>query len=166
MKLEPNCRELPTLVNVNRRERATPSRPVGRPGRIPSMATSGPRIGLFLTELLVDDWAGTVRWYVETLRLRLALEDRAGLYALLESGSGSGRLALKGGGIPGPSRDRVRLVFEVDDVDAERERLLCSGLDVGVPTDSPEGYRAITLLDPERTPLTLFCWKASGPEVV
>jgi predicted enzyme related to lactoylglutathione lyase len=114
---------------------------------------------LYLTEIKVTDWHRLVRWYVETLGLRLVLEDAAHEYALLDAAGG--RVALKGGGSPGLPRDVVRLVFEVADLEAERDRLARHGEAVSPPEESPEGYRAIRLRDPEGTPITLFCWEAS-----
>jgi predicted enzyme related to lactoylglutathione lyase len=125
------------------------------------MATSRPRIAFYLTEILVTDWPGMVRWYVDVVGLQLTLQDAGHRYAMLEAGPG--RIALKGGGggPPGLPRDAVRLVFEVADVDAERDRLARHGMVVGPPEDSPEGYRAIRFRDPEGTPITLFCWRTN-----
>ena len=123
------------------------------------MTTSKPGTALYLTEIKVTDWPEMVRWYVATLGLRLALEDTPHQYALLEAGPGSGRIALKGGGSPGLLHGAVRLVFEAADVDAERDRLVRRGAAVSAAEESPEGYRAIRLRDPEGTPITLFCWK-------
>jgi predicted enzyme related to lactoylglutathione lyase len=124
------------------------------------MATphSEPDLALYLTEIKVTDWPALVRWYVEVLGLRLALEDASRQYALLEAGPG--RLALKSGAAAGLARDTVRLVFEVADVDAERDRLVGLGVAVSLPEERTEGYRAIRLHDPEGTPVTLFCWRS------
>lgn len=113
-------------------------------------------IALAFTEVKVNDWPGLVRWYVETLGLRPVLEDAAHRFALLDAGPG--RVAIKGGGPPGLPRDAFRLVFEVPDVDAERDRLCRRGVAVGDPEGNLEGYRAIRFLDPEGTPITLFSW--------
>jgi predicted enzyme related to lactoylglutathione lyase len=128
------------------------------------MTTSPTAPALYLTEIKVTDWARVVRWYVETLGLRLTLEDTAHDYALFEAGAG--RLAIKGtaplvrrGSADPAAHDAVRLIFETTDVDAERDRLAARGVVVTPPEDSPEGYRAIRLRDPEGTPITLFCWK-------
>jgi predicted enzyme related to lactoylglutathione lyase len=121
------------------------------------MTTSEPDLELYLTEIKVTDWPTMVRWYVTNLGLRLAREDVPHQYALLESGGG--RIALKGGRPAGTLAGPVRLVFETADVDAVRTRLAAAGVDVSPPEESPEGYRTIRLRDPERTPITLFCWK-------
>jgi predicted enzyme related to lactoylglutathione lyase len=127
------------------------------------MTTPRTGLALYLTEINVGDWSALVRWYVETLGLHPALEDTAHQYALLEAGTG--RIALKGerGDAPGGPRHAVRLVFEVADVDAERTRLAGRDVETSPPEDSPEGYRAIRLHDPEGTPITLFCWKDLTP---
>src|SRR3954453_18934626 len=123
------------------------------------MATPRPVVALFLAEVKVTDWPAMVRWYVEALDLALAPEDADRRYALLDAGPG--RVALKGGAPPGLPRGAVRLVFEVADLDDERERLsrLDPDLDLGPIEESREGYRAIRLNDPEGTPITLFSWK-------
>jgi predicted enzyme related to lactoylglutathione lyase len=123
------------------------------------MSTPRSGIALFATEIKVTDWPGEVRWYVEVLGLRPILEDTAHEYALLQAGPV--RLALKGGAPSDLPRDAVRLVFEVADLNSERDRLARNGLTVSQPEESPEGYRAIRLQDPEGTPITFFCWKTS-----
>src|SRR4051794_13656300 len=93
-------------------------RPLGPPvpnvraSRLMAIVSSG--IELFLTEIKVSDWAKSVRWYVETLGLRLVLDDHEHEYALLEAGRG--RLALKGGSGEGLGRDGMRLIFQVREV--------------------------------------------------
>ena len=112
---------------------------------------------LFLTEIKVTDWPRAVRWYVEILGLRVVLSDPEPQYALLAAGSG--RVALKGGGAEDLGRDAVRLVFQVEDADAERARLLDLGVAVGPTRESPrEGYREVRLNDPEGMPIALFSW--------
>jgi len=120
------------------------------------MANDATGLELFLTEIKVSDWAGTLRWYVETLGMRLLLEDSDHQYALLASGPG--RLALKGGSPEGLHRDHVRLVFRVEDLETELERLIGQGVALAPPVDNPvEGYREVRLHDPEGTPIRLFC---------
>ena len=122
---------------------------------------------LFMAELKVDDWPGLVRWYAETLGLRITLRDDAGGFALFETGGG--RLALKRGATPGAApadvRGRTRLVFRVDDVDDARRRLVAKGVDVAGPFENArEHYREVRLADPEGTPITLFNGTAGGPK--
>jgi catechol 2,3-dioxygenase-like lactoylglutathione lyase family enzyme len=123
------------------------------------MASPVPGLGpeLFLTELKVTDWPRAVRWYVEILGLRVVLSDPEPQYALLAAGSG--RVALKGGGSEDLGRNAVRLVFQVEDAEAERARLLDLGVAVGPMREiSREGYREVRLADPEGVPITLFSW--------
>ncbi len=112
---------------------------------------------LFLVEIKVADWERAVRWYAEVLGLRPVLSDPANRFALL--GAGTGRVGLKQG-LPGSGRALVRLIFRVDDLDAEHERLRAQGVTVGDPSENTvEGYREIRLSDPEGTPITLFQWR-------
>ncbi|MBV8317854.1 MAG: hypothetical protein JOZ53_23170 [Planctomycetaceae bacterium] len=129
------------------------------------MERTHPGIQLFLTELKVADWPCALRWYVDVLGHRPVLEDTEHQYALLEAGTG--RVALKGGGVPGtgvdpvpgPGRDAVRLVFRVEDLEVARARLRDRGVDVGaLVEDQRECYRSVRLSDPEGTPIRLFCW--------
>ena len=119
-----------------------------------------PTIELFMVEVRVADWTASARWYVDVLGLRPILEDLDRLFLLLEAGSG--KVALK----EGPSlvdRGAVRLVFRVGDVDAARDRLIGLGIDVGLVTESAEGYREIRLADPDSTPIHLFARADRGP---
>ena len=113
---------------------------------------------LFMTELHVIDPRPLARWYAEVLGLRIVLSDEPKGFMLLEA-PGGGRLALK------QSSDVARgcrLVFQVDDPDAERVRLQARGELVSEPSDNlEEQYREVRLQDPEGNPITLFAW--SGP---
>jgi catechol 2,3-dioxygenase-like lactoylglutathione lyase family enzyme len=124
------------------------------------MASPVPGLGpeLFLTEIRVTDWPRAVRWYVEILGLRMVLSDPVSRYALLAAGSG--RLALKGDDdISDIKRETVRLVFQVEDAEVERARLVELGVEVGPLRLIPrESYREIRLADPEGTPITFFSW--------
>ena len=99
------------------------------------------------------------RWYIDTLRLVPILIDPQHEFAFLAAGQG--RLGLHGIKSPRASAmpSKVRIVFQVRDVDAERQRLLDLGVVVGVPFDNhEEGYREIRLHDPDGNSLTLFAW--------
>jgi catechol 2,3-dioxygenase-like lactoylglutathione lyase family enzyme len=110
-----------------------------------------------MVEIQASDWTRSVKWYTNVLGLQLLLEDPAHRFALLEAGSG--RIAVKGGNVPGADREAIRLTFQVDDVDAERARLIGLETPVGEPVENrDEGYRAIRLEDPDGTPIRLFCW--------
>ncbi|WP_435009388.1 VOC family protein [Tundrisphaera lichenicola] len=116
---------------------------------------------LFMVEVRVADRASSSRWYAEFLGLRPILDDPGGGFVLLEAGPG--KVALKeGAAVEG--RGAVRLVFRVGDVDAERARLVGSGVAVSEASESPEGYREIRLADPDGTPVVLFSEVASAGE--
>ena len=121
------------------------------------MNSNQPR--LFMTELTVRDWNLAVGWYVASLGLTVKLKDETGRFALLGDPE-SGQLAIKG------TRDseegtptRVRLVFQVDDLEAFHRRLKLNGVEVGdITTNDRERYREVRLVDPEGTPITVFDW--------
>ncbi len=116
-----------------------------------------------MTEVQVSDWQRSVAWYGSILGLRVVLEDRPGQFALLEVGQGGGRVALKGGAEP-VDRGSVRLVFEVDDLEPLILHLTAHGVEVAGPKVSGEGYREITLHDPDGTPIGVFAWVRPDPE--
>jgi catechol 2,3-dioxygenase-like lactoylglutathione lyase family enzyme len=125
----------------------------------PLASDEPPFLDLFMTVVRVADWPRIVRWYTDTLRLVPVLMDPKHEFAFLAAGQG--RLGLHGvksaTGSTVPSK--VRLVFQVPDVDLERKRLIELGVDVGVPFDNrEEGYREIRLHDPDGNSLTLFSW--------
>lgn len=118
-----------------------------------------------MTEVRAVDWRASVAWYGSVLGLRVVLEDAAGQFALLEVGQGGGRVAIKGGG-DRAVRGAVRLVFAVDDLDALIQTVAAQGIAVAEPRVSPEGYREITLHDPDGTPVGIFAWVRAGSEAV
>jgi catechol 2,3-dioxygenase-like lactoylglutathione lyase family enzyme len=125
----------------------------------PLASDEPPFLDLFMTVVRVADWPRIVRWYTDTLRLVPVLMDPKHEFAFLAAGQG--RLGLhgvkgaKGSTVP----SKVRLVFQVPDVDLERKRLIELGVEVGVPFDNrEEGYREIRLHDPDGNSLTLFAW--------
>lgn len=125
----------------------------------PSAAPGPPRIELFMTVIRVTRWTSTVRWYIDVLGLAPVLLDEAHEFALLSAGCG--RVGLQGvkEAQMAPARNRVRLVFQVEDLDRERQRLLNAGLDVGEPIENhDEGYREIRFQDPEGYSLRFFAW--------
>ncbi len=117
------------------------------------------RLDLFMTVLRVIDWRAQVNWYTETLGLALVLRDEVNQFAFLAAGAG--RVGLQGGrknsSVEG--RCKTRLVFQVRDLDGERERLIGRKVEVGLPIENKaEAYREIRLHDPEGNSLTLFAW--------
>ncbi len=128
----------------------------------PEPVASGepPFLDLFMTVVRVADWSTIVRWYTDTLGLVAVLIDPQHEFAFLAAGQG--RLAIQGRqGLRerAPGTSNVRLVFQVRDLDHERQRLLRLGLDVSMPVNNTkEGYREIRLHDPDGNRLTLFAW--------
>jgi predicted enzyme related to lactoylglutathione lyase len=126
---------------------------------VPLAAPEPPRIELFMTVIRVARWQTTVRWYIDTLGLAPLLIDAAHEFALLAAGSG--RVGLQGvkEAHLAPARNRVRLVFQVADLDRERRRLIDNGVAVGEPIENQdEGYREIRFQDPEGYSLRFFAW--------
>ncbi|MEO6807906.1 MAG: VOC family protein [Isosphaeraceae bacterium] len=110
-----------------------------------------------MTEIHVTDWPRSLAWYRDVLGLSVRLEDAPRRFALLEAGPG--RVALKGDDSSKGPRDSARLVFQVDDLDVERARLLSLGETVDpVIEHLDERFHEARLLDPDGTPITLFAW--------
>jgi catechol 2,3-dioxygenase-like lactoylglutathione lyase family enzyme len=129
------------------------------PAPEPLASTEPPFLDLFMTVVRVADWPAIVRWYIDKLGLVPILLDPKHEFAFLAAGQG--RLGLQG--VKGP-RDstvpsKVRVVFQVREVDLERARLVANGVEVSAPIDNyEEGYREIRLHDPDGNSLTLFAW--------
>jgi predicted enzyme related to lactoylglutathione lyase len=124
------------------------------------LATTGPpHLDLFMTVIRVAHWQTTVRWYIDTLGLTPILLDSPHEFALLSAGNGRvGLQGVKGArSLAGPGK--IRLVFQVSDLDRERQRLIDRGVEVGAPVENhEEGYREVRLQDPEGHSLRLFAW--------
>jgi predicted enzyme related to lactoylglutathione lyase len=133
---------------------------------VPFAVPEPPRIDLFMTVIRVTRWQTTVRWYIDALGLAPLLLDAANEFALLAAGGG--RVGLQGvkEAHLAPTRNRVRLVFQVADLDRERRRLIDHGVEVGEPIENPdEGYREIRFQDPEGYSLRFFAWNDPGRAV-
>jgi catechol 2,3-dioxygenase-like lactoylglutathione lyase family enzyme len=125
----------------------------------PLASAEPPFLDLFMTVIRVADWSNIVRWYTDTLGLVVVLLDPQHEFAFLAAGQS--RLGLQGvkGAREPTVPSKVRLVFQVRDLDNERRRLVELGLEVSVPFDNrEEGYREIRLHDPDGNSLTLFAW--------
>jgi catechol 2,3-dioxygenase-like lactoylglutathione lyase family enzyme len=108
-----------------------------------------------MVELAVADLAVSMAWYRDRLRLTVELHDAARGFALL--GDGRHRLALKQG--PAVSGN-VKLAFQVDDLEAERQRLAGLGSDPEGPLRvSHEGYQSLKYRDPDGIAVELFEWQ-------
>jgi catechol 2,3-dioxygenase-like lactoylglutathione lyase family enzyme len=125
----------------------------------PLVSAEPPFLDLFMTVVRVSNWSAVVRWYIDTLGLVAVLLDPEHEFAFLAAGQS--RLGLQGvkGAREPTVPSKVRLVFQVRDLDLERRRLVELGLDVSVPFDNrEEGYREIRLRDPDGNSLTLLAW--------
>lgn len=125
----------------------------------PSTMQGPPRLDLFMTVVRVARWETTVRWYIDVLGLEPVLLDACNEFALLSAGNG--RVALQGTAdmrtVSGAGR--VRLVFQVDDLDRARQRLIDLGMSVDAPFENlEEGYRELRIQGPEGLSLRLFAW--------
>jgi predicted enzyme related to lactoylglutathione lyase len=122
-------------------------------------ANGNGRLELFMTVVRVTDWSTIVPWYINTLGMVPVLIDAEHEFALLAAGDS--RVGFKGlkSNCTAHERTKVRFVFQVDDVDRERQRLTASGVVVSTPFDNrEEGFREVRLHDPEGNSLTLFAW--------
>ncbi len=113
------------------------------------------------TRLLVSKFDACFLFYRDVLGLALAVGDEKGPYA--EFQAGPGRLALFSrqamaevvGRAAEPAaveaQDRVALIFQVDDVDAEYERLSALGVTfAALPANRPDwGLRSANFRDPD-----------------
>jgi predicted enzyme related to lactoylglutathione lyase len=122
-------------------------------------ASEHARLELFMTVVRVTDWSTIVPWYIDTLGMVPVLIDAEREFALLAAGDG--RLGFKGikSDCTLHERTKVRFVFQVADVDSERQRLAARGVIVSTPFDNrEEGFREVRLHDPEGNSLTMFAW--------
>ena len=107
--------------------------------------------------LAPSDLAAGIRWYAETLGLRIYREyGTGGTVTGAVFFLGGGYLELTGpraGGVAGPG---ASLWLQVPDVDAEHDRLLALGVDVlAEPETMPWGLRECWVADPDGTRLCL-----------
>ena len=129
----------------------------------PIAATEHALLDLFMTVVRVTNWPSIVRWYTDTLGLVPVVLDAEHEFALLQAGGG--RLGLKGVKAARGAHERIkiRLVFQVKDVENERRKLIERGVVVSPPIENrEEGYREIRLHDPDGNSLTLFAWVDSA----
>lgn len=108
---------------------------------------------LYLVELTVAELERSIAWY-EALGLSVTLNDEATGYVLLESPRG--RLGLKEGA---PQPGSTLVVFEVDDLTAEIQRLAAADIVPDGPVKaSSENYRRALFRDPDGHGVSLFEW--------
>jgi predicted enzyme related to lactoylglutathione lyase len=113
---------------------------------------------LFSVELRTARWGELVEWYRSVLGLRVLVRVVDDGYALLAAGDT--RLAIIARSAPGEASRRWSLGFEVADLGAVYARLVEAGTDVIAPQENPEGFRELTVSDPDGNRLRLFAWTA------
>jgi predicted enzyme related to lactoylglutathione lyase len=111
---------------------------------------------LFAVELRSTQWEGLVAWYRDALGLEVLLRVVDDRYALLAAGAA--RLAILGRDAAPPESRRWSLAFEVDELEAVRDRLVAAGQEPPVPTANPEGFREFVVADPDGNRIRLFAW--------
>lgn len=121
---------------------------------MPSLDTDRP--ALFAVEIRSARWEALVAWYRDVLGLEVLLRVIDDRYALL--GAGSARLAILGRDDAVPPGSRWSLAFEVEHLDAVRERLAAAGCEVPEPAANPEGFREFVVADPDGNRVRLFAW--------
>lgn len=117
-------------------------------------------MNLYMVELAVGDWVRAVAWYRDVLGLKVEMAMEKDQFALLQAGQG--RVALKQATQASPpTQTGAMLVFEVEDVAAEVERLTALGVKPEAPMrSSAEGYRRAIFRDPDGCRVCLFDWNA------
>ena len=112
--------------------------------------------GLYCVELRTADWEGSVRWYRETLGLKVLVRVIDDGYALLAAGET--RLALLARETPGDASKRISLAFEVNDLEPIVQRLERMGSAISKVKTDEEGLREVSTTDPDDNRIRLFCW--------
>jgi predicted enzyme related to lactoylglutathione lyase len=129
------------------------------PTPMPPVPSPGP--SLFCVEMRTARWAEMVEWYRSALGLRVLVRGVDDGYALLAAGDT--RLAILARPAAAPASPRWSLAFEVDDLDMAHARLVAAGAGATPPAAHPEGFRELTLTDPDGNRLRLFAWAAGHP---
>jgi predicted enzyme related to lactoylglutathione lyase len=114
------------------------------------------RPSLYCVELRTSCWTECVKWYRETLGLKVLVRVPEDGYALLEAGDT--RLALIARDNSGPASARWSLGFEVENLDTVAQRLVTAGWEVSRPDRTSEGFREVVTLDPDGNRIRLFSW--------
>ena len=117
---------------------------------------------LFAIEIRSLRWEALVAWYRDALGLEVLLRVIDDRYALLAAGAA--RLAILGRDEALPESRRWSLAFEVEHLEAVRERLVAAGCAVPEPTANPEGFREFVVTDPDGNRIRLFAWTHDRPQ--
>ncbi|MFN9369259.1 MAG: VOC family protein [Planctomycetia bacterium] len=114
------------------------------------------RPSLYAVELRTARWPDMVAWYRDVLGLRMLVRSAEEGFALLAAGET--RLAVLARPQAAGSSDRWSLAFEVTDLDEARTRLAAGSADLGETRTHDEGYRELTVADPDGNRIRLFSW--------
>jgi predicted enzyme related to lactoylglutathione lyase len=114
------------------------------------------RSTLFAVEIRSAQWESLVAWYRDALGLEVLLRVIDDRYALLAAGSA--RLAILGRDEALPGSRRWSLAFEVEHLEAVRERLVTAGCAAPEPVANPEGFRELVIADLDGNRIRLFDW--------
>ena len=114
------------------------------------------RPGLYCVELRTEQWEAAVKWYRETLGLRVLVRVPEDGYALFEAGET--RLSLLARRSSGEASPRWSLGFEVDNLQLVTQRLLTAGSPITRPRDNAEGFQEVITSDPDGNTISLFAW--------
>ena len=110
-----------------------------------------------IVEVLVRDWPAAVRWYTETLCLKLIFQNGDDRWAMLSFADGGPTLALFGSdGVEPGGASRCLPDILVDDLDAAMAELKAKGVEFRGEVRDGEGYRITTLVDPEGNELQIY----------
>jgi len=114
------------------------------------------RPSLYAVDLRTARWPDMVAWYRDVLGLRMLVRSAEEGFALLAAGET--RLAVLARPQAAGSSDRWSLAFEVTDLDEARTRLAAGSADLGETRTHDEGYRELTVADPDGNRIRLFSW--------
>ena len=120
---------------------------------------------LDLIVMRVSDWAAAVDWYSGVLGLEILHREDDHRFCMLGFPSGETKLAIhhQDSGTAGQSRCIPNIL--VEDLAAAVDRLQQKGVKfLGPIRGGDEGYRVISLHDPEGNELQLYEWVAHGGE--
>lgn len=113
-----------------------------------------------MVAIRVQDWKAALQWYTDILGFKAAAVEKDDQFAMLALPDGGAHLALVGGyevDASAPSRCMPNIL--VKDLGATTAALKALGVRFADNLHGEdEGYRLITIYDPEGNPLQLFEW--------
>jgi catechol 2,3-dioxygenase-like lactoylglutathione lyase family enzyme len=112
---------------------------------------------LDIVTIRVRDWQAAVRWYTETLGLKLLYREDDHRWCQLGFPEGGANLALYGTEVEPGGRSRCVPNILVTDLDAVVRSLQRHGVQPTQFQDhADEGYRLVTITDPEGNEIQLY----------